>query len=56
MIDSVLSLDINKKCNEMKTVMPIAAAEARVIRNKNYIKRKPEYYYGNPRMKSRGRK
>ena len=35
MIDSVVSLDINKKCNEMKRVMPTAAAEDRDTRNKN---------------------
>ena len=52
MIDSVLRLDINKKCNEMKTVMSSAAAEARGIRNKIYIKRKPKYYYGNTRMRA----
>jgi len=53
-IDSVLSLDINKKCNEMKIVILTAAAEARGIRNKYYIKRKPKYYYGNTRMRAQG--
>jgi len=52
MIDSFKSLDINKKCKEMKTVMLTAAAEVRVIRNKNYMKRKPKYYYGNTRMRA----
>jgi len=53
--DSVLSLGINKKCNEMKRIMPTAAAEARDIRNKNYTKRKPKFYYGNKRMRAKGR-
>jgi hypothetical protein len=34
--------------------MPTAAAEARDIRNKNQIKRKPKYYYGNTRMRANG--
>jgi hypothetical protein len=38
----------------MKRVMPTAAAEPRGIRNKNYIKRKPKYYYGNTRMRAQG--
>jgi hypothetical protein len=38
----------------MKRVTPTAAVEARGIRNKNYTKRKPRYYYGNTRMRAQG--
>ena len=34
--------------------MPAATAEARGIRNKNYIKGNPKYYYGNTRMSAQG--
>jgi hypothetical protein len=37
-IDSFLSLGINKKCNEIDRIMPRAAAETRDTRNKNDVK------------------
>lgn len=56
MIDSVLSLDINKKkWNEMKRIIPAAATEGVGRRNKNHMERKPRYCYGSTRMRARWR-